>query len=256
MPSEAKPAKTGFGALKACNRIVHLASCLYLGEWALYGAFRCPFVVPFVSCQNCPVLTCPGRIAHFFWGFWAFWIALGLFFGRAFCGWFCPGGFVNRVFALNPLQTSLHRDGERQLNWVKYFLFFCALWVYFLMDQPRVNVPIRFGEFIPSVFLTFEHAFPLWLARAALVLGAFALALVVSAAWCRFACPAGALLDIVRRFAPFKMRKTDECSGCGKCQRQCYMRTRPDEENCTSCGDCLHVCPQGCIHFGLKKRQS
>ena len=125
-----------------------------------------------------------------------------------------------------------------------------------MMDQPRVNVPIRFGEFIPSVFLTFEHAFPLWLARAALVLGAFALALVVSVAWCRFACPAGALLDIVRRFAPFKMRKTDECNGCGKCQRQCYMRTRPDEENCTSCGDCLHVCPQGCIHFGLKKRQS
>ena len=35
MPSEAKPAKTGFGALKACNRLVHLASCLYLGEWAL-----------------------------------------------------------------------------------------------------------------------------------------------------------------------------------------------------------------------------
>ncbi len=243
-----------FNALKIVNRIVHFASFLYLGEWALYGAFRCPFVVPFVSCQNCPVIPCPGRIAHFFWGFWAFWIALGVFFGRAFCGWFCPGGFVNRIFALNPAQLPIHKDGEKQLCYVKYFLLAAALWIWFMAGQPRVNVPIRIGEFIPSVFLTFEHAFPMWLMRAALVLGFFALALFVASAWCRFACPAGAALEFFRRFSLFKVWKTSSCNDCGKCRRQCYMKTRPDEENCTNCGDCLGCCPQNCIKIGMKKK--
>ena len=67
-------------ALQWCNRAVLFASTLFLGEWALFGVFRCPFVVPFVSCQNCPVITCPGQAARMFWGFWGVWLAVAALF--------------------------------------------------------------------------------------------------------------------------------------------------------------------------------
>lgn len=241
-----------FKTFQMLNRFVHFASAVFLGEWALYGAFRCPFVIPFVSCQNCPVVTCPGRVAQFFWGFWGLWIAAGLFFGRAFCSWFCPGGLVNRILALNPFKVRMHKQADETFPYVKYFLLAACLWIWFMMDQPRVNVPIRTGEFVPAILLTFEHAFPMWIARSAIVLAVFAAAIVIPAAWCRFACPAGALLEFFKRFSFFRIYKTAECNDCGKCRKACYMQTRPDEENCTNCGDCLGSCPKNCIQIGRK----
>lgn len=234
------------------NKAVLALSTCFLGEWALYGAFRCPFVVPFVSCQNCPVLTCPGRAAQFFWGFWGLWLAVGVFFGRAFCGWLCPGGLLNRLLALNPLKWKTNPQAENSFLNAKYLTLLCAILIYFVLGQPRENVPIRVGEFWPSVMLTFEHAFPMWQTRAALILGGLVLALFISAAWCRFICPMGGLLEAVKRFSIFRVYKTADCNDCGKCRRSCYMKTRPDEVNCTNCGDCMGVCPQNCIHAGRK----
>lgn len=241
-----------FRALQICNRVVLLASTLFLGEWGLYGAFRCPFVVPFVSCQNCPVLTCPGQISRMFWGFWGVWIAVGLFFGRTFCGWLCPGGLVNRALSLNPFKPRENSANTAPFLWGKYLLLAGGLWAWFILGQPRVNVPIRVGEFWPSVWLTYEHAFPMWQLRFGILIAMLAVTLFAVMSWCRFACPFGGALELVRRFALFKFYKTDNCNNCNKCLRVCPMRTRPDEHNCTNCGDCAHVCPTDCIRFGRK----
>lgn len=248
----ARPSKR-YRALKLVNRVVQWCSLFFLGEWALYGILRCPFVVPFVSCQNCPIITCPGRAANFFWGVWAGWLALALFCGRAFCGWVCPGGLVQRILGKNPLKKHLHADAERTFAYGKYLALLFVLLAYFMLNQPRVNVPIRVGEFWPAVQQTFQFAFPMWLFRTGLVLALLVAALFVVQAWCRFACPAGGLLEIVRRFALVRVYKTRECNDCDKCRRSCYMHTRPDEHDCTSCGDCLDACPQDCIHLGRKK---
>ncbi len=248
---EARPSLRLRGLLLV-NRIVQWASLAFLGEWALYGVFRCPFVVPFVSCQNCPVITCPGRAAGMFWGVWGAWLAVAVFFGRAFCGWFCPGGLVHRIAALNPFKVRLNTGAIRDFSCGKYVVLLCAVGVYFLMYQPRVNVPIRVGEFWPSTLLTFEHAFPMWLFRTWVLIALVVLGLFVVHAWCRFACPAGGLLELMNRFSIFKVRKTSACNDCDRCRRVCYMETRPEEINCTNCGDCLKVCPQRCIGIGRK----
>ena len=39
-----------------------------------------------------------------FWGFWGVWLGVAVLFGKAFCGWLCPGHLVNRVLTLNPLR--------------------------------------------------------------------------------------------------------------------------------------------------------
>jgi polyferredoxin len=236
------------------NRAMQIVMLAVIGQWSFYGIFRCPFIVPYINCQNCPVITCHGRIFSLFWGFWIGWGALAVFFGRAFCGWLCPGGFANRLLGvfsrLRPKRESLI---QTLLPFGKYFGLALALWVLLQMDQPRVNVPIRVGEFFPAIAQTWNFAQPIWIVRTIFVLAILALGILLPAAWCRFACPTGGSLEIVRRFSIFRIFKTDACNDCDRCKKACYMDTRPEENDCTNCGDCIHSCPQKCIGMGRKR---
>ena len=87
-------------ALTRWRRLSQATMLALLGQWSLYGIFRCPFIVPYVSCQNCPVVTCHGRLFSLFWGFWLLLPVSVLLFGRAYCGWLCPGGLVNQLFEI------------------------------------------------------------------------------------------------------------------------------------------------------------
>lgn len=238
--------------LRWSNRAVLFISTLFLGEWALYGVFRCPFVVPFVSCQNCPVAACPGQISRMFLGFWMIWPAVALCFGRAFCGWLCPGALLNRVLGLNPVRFRENKVVADVFSRGKFFMLGAGLWTWLLLGQPRVNVPIRIGEFWPSVLLTYEHAFPMWQLRFGITVVMLALGIAALMSWCRFACPFGGVLELARRIAPFGFFKTSDCNQCDECRRTCVMRARPGEDNCVDCGDCVAACPQDCIRFGKK----
>ena len=71
--------------LSLWRRLSQLALIGVLGQWSFYGIFRCPFLVPSISCQNCPVITCHGRLFTMFWGFWLLLPLSVLLVGRAFC---------------------------------------------------------------------------------------------------------------------------------------------------------------------------
>lgn len=242
--------KLHYRGLVLVNRAILALSTAFLGEWAIYGIFRCPFLVPFVSCQNCPVITCPGRIANMYWGVWGAWLALLILFGRGFCGWFCPGGFVNRIFGANPFHFKLPLKPVSYLSYGKFVLLFCALYAYFYLGQPRLNLPIRVGEFWGAIPLTFDYATNTWLIRSWCTIIVFLLGLVVAQTWCRFVCPMGGVLELFKRWSIFKVYRTTDCNQCGICRKVCYMQTMPEEINCTNCGDCMQVCPKTCIGLG------
>ena len=100
------------------RRLTQLMMLGLLGQWSFYGIFRCPFIVPYVSCQNCPVITCHGRILTMFWGFWLLLPASALLLGRAFCGWACPGGLVNQM--LGKLAPFKARVRTRLAAWASW----------------------------------------------------------------------------------------------------------------------------------------
>ncbi|MGA2224339.1 MAG: 4Fe-4S binding protein [Syntrophobacteraceae bacterium] len=238
-------------ALRRLSQAVLLGT---LGQWSFYGIFRCPFLVPYVSCQNCPVITCHGRILTMFWGFWLLLPLSVLLVGRAFCGWACPGGIVSQLAGkAAPFKLRTRRLPVRYARAGQYIALFCSLAAYFYLGQPRANVPIRTGGFFESVGLTFEHAGMLWLVRSFIVIGFVVLGFLAANAWCRFACPTGGIIEAIKRFSLFSFHKTPECNGCNECLRVCEMGTRPGEANCTNCGDCLDVCPTEAIRFGRKK---
>jgi polyferredoxin len=233
------------------RRLIQLVSLAAIGEWSFYGIFRCPFAVPYVGCGNCPVIQCPG-IHLWMWG----WILIGvsaLAFGRAFCGYACPGYLVSEVLALFAfLKNTVRGVLEKILALGRYIVLAVSLYVAFLLSNPRWAVPIRTGEFFRSVGLTFEHAESLWIYRTVFILAGLALGILVPMAWCRFLCPTGGLLEIISKFSLFRYAMPPACTDCGRCKTRCVMETRPAEPNCTNCGDCVSSCAPSAIE--VKRR--
>ncbi len=240
--------------LPKIRRLTQLIMVGVLGKWAFYGIFRCPFIVPFVNCQNCPVITCWGRLTTYFYSFWLF-LPLSVFlFGRAFCGWLCPAGFVNQLIGkLSIFKLRVRSNYLRIAQAGMVIAIAICLVVYAMYDNPRLMVPIRVGEFVNSVRLSFEHASLAWLVRTSVVLGLIAAGIFISNLWCRFACPMGGVLEIFKRFSVFRVYKTSDCDNCNACLKKCEMGTRPDEMNCTNCGSCLNTCHKNAIKFGRKE---
>jgi polyferredoxin len=252
---QALKAKVRSGRLTLWRRLTQAAMLLVIGQWSFYGVFRCPFLVPYVSCQNCPVVTCHGRLFSMFWGFWLLLPLSALLFGRAFCGWACPGGLASSLLSLAaPFRLRARTFFTAAAPYGKYLALAFAAYVWFALGQPRMNIPIRVGEFFGSVALTFEHASTFWIVRTAVVAGILALGVLVANAWCRFACPTGGVLELLRPLSLFRVYKTAACNDCDKCLRVCEMGTRPGEANCTNCGDCLDSCPQGAIGVGRRPK--
>lgn len=258
MTETTAPSRNGAASvpgLSVWRRISQLALLGVLWQWSFYGIFRCPFIVPYISCQNCPVITCHGRLMSIFWGFWLLLPVSVILFGRAFCGWACPGGLLNQLLGkLAPVKLRTSNRWVRRAPWAMLLGLAVSVYAYFVLGQPRADIPIRVGEFFQSVALTFEHADRIWLVRSFFVLGFLLLGLVLANAWCRFACPTGGLLEFVKGISLFKFYKTSDCNDCNRCLQVCEMGTRPAEVNCTNCGDCLEACPEDAIRFGRKLR--
>lgn len=225
-----------------------------IGEFSYYGMFRCPFAVPYVSCANCPVVQCPGR--KLWLSFWLLLLASTILFGRAFCGYACPGGMVSQVLGKAAIVRGRMKGLiDRLLGTGKYVAALACLYVLFPLHNPRWAIPIRTGEFFQSTALTFEHANSFWLVRTWFVVGALALGIMIPHFWCRYLCPTGGILDILKRFSVLRYFKTEACTDCNECRSICEIETRPEEANCTNCAACPDICPVNAIEFGWKKRK-
>ena len=246
--------KKSINPLTWIRRVTQFGMLGVLGQWSFYGIFRCPFIVPFVTCQTCPVITCWGRITSLFWGFWLALLLSVLLFGRAFCGWACPGGLVNQLIgklSILKLRTRNLFTHVAPIWFVVSMVVVLDFWI--VHHNPRLMIPIRIGEFWKSISLSFEHASFSWLLRTFIVLGLAAGGFIIANLWCRFVCPTGGLLEVAKRISLFRFYKTSACNDCNKCLKICEMGSRPDEFNCTNCGDCLKSCPVNAIKFGRRK---
>ncbi|WP_239057277.1 4Fe-4S binding protein [Desulfovibrio sp. JC010] len=232
------------------RRIIQAGGLYVLGTFSYYGVFRCPFAIPYVSCENCPVIQCPGR--KIWLSAWIGILAAAVLFGKSFCSYACPGGMVSELLSRFAIfKGKVKGVLDKRISYLRYGLLAASMYMLWGMGNPRWAVPIRTGDFIESTALTFEHASWLWLLRTAFIVAALAAALLVPHFWCRFLCPTGGLLEPFRKFSFFGYRMDDSCTDCGKCDRHCDLETRPGEHNCNNCGACESVCPENSI--ALKK---
>ena len=214
------------------------------GVWLTVGALRCPFGIPFVSCQSCPSTDCPGRYLQLpFIGLAGL---SGLIFGRAFCGWACPVGFImdiaGKVARFRVTVSERLTAIDRYLKLLKWPALAATVYLVFALNFTEAR-PFAYVVRTSSVF-NFEAirlaqalgdrapTVRMWVVIVALMAG-----LVISRAWCRYLCPVGAVLGLLNKVSLFGIkREREDLPTCDVLPRDCITYTRPGTTDCVMCG--------------------
>ena len=221
-------------------------------------------------------------------------VASAFVFGRVFCGYVCPMGTTTDIAGaiLRRFAKLGKRKVSERLYAVKYFLLaFVAgaaligvnlfYWLdplplisrfYSVLVQPITtligNKILVFGQPVLSMTGSGELEYLQIAVRRfngiyfilTFFTALFLLELIRARFWCRYLCPAGALLGLCSR-APFWRRRVSKCKSCGACVKRCPMGAiAPDgvftfHSECTACRTCVARCPSNAVEFSFARRK-
>lgn len=176
-------------------------------------------------------------------------ILLIVLFGRAFCGWLCPGRWIfnrgslqlSKPSRARPWIQSAIAGGMIGLSGVIHTPLFCPICPAGVVCRGAIAAGTG-GSLLPtfgwlSAVMGFE-----WLSKRS---------------WCRDLCPLGATISLLSRFNPFLkiMANPERCRPCVACERACpeglNLSRDKDFSACTKCLACQAACPRGAVELRL-----
>jgi len=205
-------------------------------------------------------------------------VAACFFFGRFWCGWICPLGFISDVLtmirrSLGLRHIKLPEAFQEGLAKFKYILLSFIILISLAIAIPILPMTLRKEMFIPGcqmcpgrfVFPFFAGETPtaygfysptltFFSSLGLLFLSIFFMGFFVRRFWCRI-CPSGAFISLFNvGGAITKEKDVQKCTRCGTCERVCVMqnkkvyeeRVNEDVSNaeCILCLRCVDSCPQ------------
>ena len=135
-------------------------------------------------------------------------IAFTLVAGRAFCGAICPVGSVQELaYTVPGKKVKIRRTEIPELIRLAVFAA-TAIAAFYLIDL--------------MAFTGLYDLFSLTLSASLLVAaGILLLSVFVYRPVCRFLCPFGVLFSLPAEFSLFRLRRTEACISCRKCEKAC-----------------------------------
>ncbi len=200
-------------------------------------------------------------------------ILVSIVFGKAFCSWLCPVGFLSELIGdfgkkIFKKDLRLPKYLDIPLRSLKYLLLgFLFYSVFFLMST------IALRAFLDSPYnlvsdIKMYYFFADISRFSLIIIGVlFLLSIFLRGFWCRYLCPYGALLGITSLISPNKIKRNPvSCIDCGLCNKACPSFIKVDKvktvisDECTSCLNCVDACPvENTLQFeaiGIKKKIS
>ncbi len=221
-------------------------------------------------------------------------LILTLFFGRLFCGYVCPmGTTLDLSRTLSPDIRWKHTTLSSKTKHIKYLFLTALLAAAFLgVNHIFWGSPIalitRFYSLLLHPFFLLLTDMGLQIVRPILemqdstlfaytqiplrgfnsiyfitgfFLLLFALERLRSRFWCRYLCPAGAVLALFS-WNPLWRRRVHTCTHCGACAKKCptgAIQASGESSattECIACQNCVHACPVGGVRFSFKARKA
>ncbi|MDA8433042.1 MAG: 4Fe-4S binding protein [Nitrospiraceae bacterium] len=176
-------------------------------------------------------------------------ISVSLLLKKGFCGWICPVGTVSQYFWMAGEKIfrknfRVWKYADVAIRSIKYVLMaFFLVFIGGMMSQNAVAAFLRSDYFkVADVktmkFFTEMSAETLWF-----LIAAGGLSLIYKNFWCRYLCPYGALLGLLSRLSPVKVRRVEKnCTHCRACSRHCPALIDVEKQEVVSSAECF-----GCL---------
>lgn len=186
---------------------------------------------------------------------------LSLFFGRAFCGWFCPAGGAQECMML----ASNKKAKGGKLNYIKY-----AIWLPWILTIVLLLITAKnsirtdfFYQTTKGISVANPMAYFIYYAVLFLIV---ILSLTSGRrSFCHYVCWMAPFMVIGTRIKqylryPSLGLKADKgnCIRCGQCTKKCPMSIEVEKQvemgsmnntECILCGECVDICPKSVIKF-------
>ncbi|HBI16583.1 MAG: Polyferredoxin-like protein [Candidatus Moranbacteria bacterium GW2011_GWF2_34_56] len=190
-------------------------------------------------------------------------LATTLFFGRVFCGFFCPLGTLQewmRALAKKmgiKNEIELPKNIDRFARYIKYVVLVVIIYFSWKVED------LVFRNYDPYNALMhlgneFEEK-PVGYSILGVVLAG---SLFVKNWWCRYFCPLGAFLSIFRKMSPFTIKRNNNtCVHCETCDDTCIAGLEIENQaeiksaDCVSCLRCAKDCPSSSLKLNVGKKE-
>lgn len=204
---------------------------------------------------------------------------LGVFLGRAFCGWACPEGalfeFADEITlkALGRRSIYGRRPSDPQARPQHRALYALIAAAYLLTVPPFFGVMLT-GYFIAPEriwreIMGLELSFGLKAGIIGVSIYMVTTFIFVRHAICKYLCGAGLMQMLFGWVSPISLAvkfKSDgfrTCTDCRRCEEVCFMDVKPRSPkkniNCVNCGECIAACrkelgeDKGLFRFSRRK---
>jgi polyferredoxin len=193
-------------------------------------------------------------------------LGVSLVMKKGFCGWICPIGTVSQyVWMIGEKiigrNFRIEKFTDISLRSLKYILLGIFLLLIGVAMAPNMMVLFMITDYYKVVdvrmmkFFTEMSSLTMWI-----LIALAALSVLYKNFWCRYLCPYGALLGLLSRLSPFKVRRVeDKCINCHSCTRHCPTMIDVESkrvvksEECFGCLTCVSHCPsQGALDLTYK----
>jgi ferredoxin-type protein NapH len=196
-------------------------------------------------------------------------VGLTLVFGRVFCSWICPAGFLFEI--ADSLRKRIPWTAKSQRTGTVWHGYKYVLLIVGLIMSALVSMPLLGMLYPPALLGRESHAMLDGLFGAAGIISLTGISLflfvllmvellVSPRIWCRSLCPGGALYALLGKGRVVRVENdVNTCTHCAACIKACPMGLNPINDStgleCDNCFICVPHCgPRSLhIHAGLKQ---